>query len=160
MDSRARFNQAAYLAQFVFADGHYACHLNPSSLDLTNYRRDIAAAALTSSGRASLLGSAFALALATRNCESASLSCSDICTSCSTVREVCRAPCEVWRVMLEIICIALATPSVPRTCCFEAREISCTSSADWRTTVEIASSARPAWSASLAPISTSLVPSS
>src|SRR5437762_11999083 len=49
--------------------------------------------------------------------------------------------------MLEIICIACATPSVPRTCCFEASEISWTSSADWRTTLEMASSARPAWSA-------------
>ena len=35
--------------------------------------------------------------------------------------------------------MALATPSVPRTCCFEASEISCTSSADCRTTLEIAS---------------------
>jgi len=61
-----------------------------------------------------------------------------------TVEAVCRAPWVVWRVMPEIICIALATPSVPRTCCFEASEISCTSSADWRTTLEIASSALPA----------------
>ena len=55
-----------------------------------------------------------------------------------------RAPWVVWCVMPEIICIAFATPSVPRTCCFEASEISCTSSADWRTTLEIASSALPA----------------
>ena len=34
--------------------------------------------------------------------------------------------------------MACATPSVPRTCCFDAREISCTSSADCRTTLEIA----------------------
>ena len=79
-----------------------------------------------------------------RNCESASFNCSDSFTICSTVRAVCRAPCDVCRVMLEMICIAFATPSVPRTCCFDASEISCTSSADWRTTLEIASSALPA----------------
>src|SRR6185437_10859488 len=79
-----------------------------------------------------------------RNCDNASFSCSDNFTMFSTVRAVCLAPCEVWRVMLEMICMALATPSVPRTCCFDANEISCTSSADWRTTVEIASRARPA----------------
>src|SRR6476469_610962 len=28
MDSRTRLNQAAYLAQFVFANGHYACHVS------------------------------------------------------------------------------------------------------------------------------------
>jgi hypothetical protein len=34
MDTRARFNQAAYLAQLVFANGHYACHVS-LTLDLT-----------------------------------------------------------------------------------------------------------------------------
>src|SRR6476646_141943 len=28
MDSRARFNQTAYLAQFVFANCHYPCHVS------------------------------------------------------------------------------------------------------------------------------------
>ena len=59
-----------------------------------------------------------------RNCDSASFNCSESFTICSTVRAVWRAPCEVWRVMLEMICMAFATPSVPRTCCFEASEIS------------------------------------
>ena len=78
------------------------------------------------------------------NCASASFSCSESFTIVSTVRAVCRVPCEVCRVMLEMICMAFATPSVPRTCCLEASEISWTSSADWRTTLEIASSALPA----------------
>src|SRR5208282_1513995 len=59
-----------------------------------------------------------------RNCASASLSCSDSFTMFPTVEAVWRAPCVVWRVMPDMICIALAPPSVPRTCCFEASEIS------------------------------------
>src|SRR5258707_7187928 len=145
------FNQHADLAQFVFAQAgrrplafaHCAHVLAPAagrSKRSPTYRRATAGTGRSDSCEALLLP----CLLMARDWANASFNWSESLTSWLTVATVPRVPCEVWRVMLEIICIACATPSVPRTCCFEASEISWTSSAAWRTTLEMASSARPA----------------
>src|ERR1700678_3012543 len=127
---RALFDQRANLIEFGLAEpyrrGWIWCHVRRTSMaaGFAAHESKTSPYRFAPTGAAGLISSTLSEDRPDLNCARASFSCSDSFTMLPTVEAVWRAPCVVWRVMPEMICIALATPSVPRPCCFEAREIS------------------------------------